>query len=202
MSSFAHINQAPTFNAVVGTTVPARWDQLIQCNLATTKDSSLSGITRTIYASPFPETTGQGRSSQARAVNGEIWKASQEQGQVSPAPTFKVTGYVQMYVVSGSGEITKNGQIINLRPGEKVSFKSEDTFSLPHNSGLTLFVRNEQARFEATSSIPKLSALRPPSDEQVAITRSMLGISPHFAEPRVSGRETLSSRGYARSRAG
>lgn len=84
MSSFAHINQAPAFNTVLGTTVPARWNQLIQGNLATTKDSSLSGITRTIYASPFPETAAQQGSARIPAVNGEIWKASQEQGSGVP----------------------------------------------------------------------------------------------------------------------
>lgn len=202
MSSFAHFRQTPVFNAVVGTTVPARWDHLIQGNLATTKDSSLSGITRTIYTSPSPQTAVHHDSDQMRAVTGEIWKASQEQGQVSPSPIFKVTGYAQMYVISGSGEMTKNGETINLRPGERVSFQPEDTFSLPYNSALAIFVRNEDARFEPTTDIPKLPALCLPSKKEVAIIRSMLGISPHVGERRGPGSEVLSSRGYARSKAG
>jgi hypothetical protein len=202
MSSFAHINQSPVLNTVLGTTVPARWHQLIQENFATIKDSSLSGIHRTIYASPLAETAAQGRPSYPCGVTGEIWKAVQEEGVASPAQTFKVSGYVQMYVVSGTGEIIKNGQTIHLRPGEKVSFKATDTFSLAQNSALTLFVRNEHATFEVATSVPTLSALRPPSEEQIALTRAMLGISPQCVEPRVPGREVLSSRGYARSRAG
>jgi len=202
MCSFAHINQAPIFNEVLGTTVPPQWDKLIQRHFATTPDTSLVGINRTLYASPFANTAVESRSSHHVAVHGEIWKAAQEAGKTPPARTFKVTGYAQMYVVSGAGEIEKNGALINLRPGEKVSFRSGETFSLPYNSALTLFVRNEGATFEVSTSSPKLSALCPPSPEQVAITRSMLGVSPHYAESRLSGSEVTSSRGYARSRAG
>jgi hypothetical protein len=194
MSSFAHIKQDPVFNSVVKTTVPPRWDALLNEKLPSTVDTSLEGITRTVYERPDPKFP----------LNGEIWKASGVAGDPSPALTFKVTGHLQMYVVSGAGEITKNGAPINLRPGEKVAFNTDDTFSIDRNSALTLFVRNEQATFkvEAEASTMKLSAIRMPSAHEVALTRAMLGIEPEPTERRWPERKVPSSRGYARSKAG
>lgn len=192
MSSFAHMSPAPVFNDIVKTTVPARWDRLLHEKFATTVDTSLSGITRTIYDRPDPNI----------AVHGELWRASQVAENPSPPTTFKVTGYLQMYVVSGTGQITKNGAPLNLRPGEKVAFKTDDTFSLDQNSALALFVRNEQATFKVETSRPTFSAIRMPSAEDVALTRAMLGIGSEPSARRRMDREALSSRGYARSKAG
>jgi hypothetical protein len=192
MSSFAHMKPDPVFNSVVQTTVPPRWEHLLNENLASTVDTSLEGITRTIYDRPDPKLP----------LHGEIWRASGVAGDPSPALTFKVTGRIQMYVLSGTGEITKNGAPINIRPGEKVSCNTNDTFSLGRNSALTIFVRNEHATFKEETAPMKLSAIRIPSAQEVAVTRAMLGIGPEPTERRHHEREALSSRGYARSKAG
>jgi len=183
MSTFSHIDPPPMFNAVVGTTVPPRWSHLVSHELLSSSDTSLSGVTRTIFAAPNPTSP----------IHGELWAISPS----SPAPTFKITqGHLQLYVVSGADSLTKNGQVIFIRPGEKVAFKAGDTFSFNGSTGLHVLARNESATFSTSEPIAPLSQIRPPSDEQVQVTRAMLGLPSGSA----STPEETSSRGYWRVR--
>jgi hypothetical protein len=198
MSTFTHINQGPVFNDVARTTVPARWDHLLKHSLPCTQDSSLPGIARTIYG---PENL-------TSPLRGEVWGACKTGvSGTAPQKTFKVTeGDVQMYVLSGSGSVTKNGKVIFLRDGEKVSFSKDDTFSFPNGHEMRIFVRNEGASFSEGSYSQPISRLRPPTDEEVQRLRMELGVigapslRPLHYYPR--SRESASSAGYARSRVG
>ena len=194
MSTFTHIDQAPVYNEVLRTTVPPRWNHLLSDALTQSTDTSLRGISRTVYASP----------SQGTPVRGEVWVAS----GASTAQTFKVTaGGVQMYVASGAGSVIKNGETIFLHDGEKVSFNKGDTFSFPVNHEMRIFVRNENASFAESTPTRPVSALSlPPTEEDVRQLRAELGIAgppstrPFRAPTRT--REPMTSYGYARSKVG
>lgn len=114
MSTFSHIGRAPLMNDVLGTDVPAQWDHLIRHELPISRDESLKGITRTIYQQP----------ESAPTVQGEVWQLSSKTPLASQPPTLKVVdGWIQMYVLDGSGSLALNGREIYIRAGEKVSLK-------------------------------------------------------------------------------
>lgn len=198
MSTFSHINQDPVFNAAAQTHVPARWDHLLSDALPHTTDTSLAGISRTIY-----EASRAGSS-----IHGEVWTASNEITGSRLAPqTFKVTdGNIQMYVLAGSGSVTKNGKTIFLREGEKVSFTKDDTFSFPHNHEMRILVRNERASLATAVYTQPISRLSPPTDAEVQRLRAELGLTTvpgvrSFDYSR-GGQQRLTSSGYARSKVG
>lgn len=197
MGTFTHIDQSPVYNEVLRTTVPARWQHLLSHSLPNSQDSSLPGISRTIYEPP----------SIGRPVRGEIWTATSGAGMPTPR-TFTVTaGDVQMYVASGNGSVTKNGTTIFLHDGEKVSFRKGDSFSFPVNHEMRIFVRNDGASFtEGAVRQPSPILSLPPTNEDVRRLRADLGIaSPpstrQFGAPSRS-REPMTSFGYARSKVG
>lgn len=198
MSTFTHINQSPVFNDVLKTTVPARWEHLVSDSLTSTKDFSLRGIARVVY----------GASASVSPVHGEVWTALPKALRDNSAEkTFKVTaGSVQMYVLSGAGSVTKNGQTIFLHDGEKVSFGAGDAFAFPKDHDMRLLVRNEGASFEEGTYARETAKLRPPTDAEVERLRAELGvtstpISRSFSHYRRDQEPTSSSR-YARSKVG
>ena len=198
MSTFTHVNQGPVFNPTAKTTIPARWNHLLSDSLPYTKDTSLPGISRTVFEASSP----------GSPIHGEVWVASDEITGSSSAPkTFKVAaGNVQMYVLSGSGSVTKNGKVFFLRDGEKVSFTKDDAFSFPDNHGMRILVRNEAASFVEGSYVHPVSRLQPPTDVEVERLRAELGVTttPLFRSFGYARRnqEHTSSSGYARSKVG
>ena len=190
MSSFTHINQDPVFNEVVRSIVPPRWSHLVSHSLESSHDASLSGIKRTIYTAPSP----------GADVHGEVWTVSPE----APQATCKVTtGRLQMYAVSGADSLTKNGQVMFLRAGEKVSFAEGDTFSFNGKEEMCIFVRSEGGSISLGTPVKNLATFRMPTNEDVERTRAMLGLYPESAQTQSYNgprREETSSRGYARAK--
>lgn len=108
-----------------------------------------------------------------------------------------------MYVLSGAGSVTKNGQTIFLHDGEKVSFRAGDAFSFPKDHGMRLLVRNEGASFEEATYTREVAKLRPPTDAEVDRLRTEFGLTSSPAVRPLNYRkdqEPVSSSGYARSK--
>lgn len=178
--------------------VPRGWGPLLKSDLATTLDSSsLPGIARTVYEPPF--------SSGVRR-HGEIWSLSASQ---NPASTVQVTsGTLELFFLSGSDVVTKNGNSFPVRAGEKVSFGPGDTFSFSGNTNAKILVRNEDVSFAPacapTPTPAQINSLSMPSRESIEAIRAQLGIhlreASHHSTPHSMRREETSSRAYRTNR--
>jgi hypothetical protein len=191
MSTFAHLHKVVAYSETLGTDVPARWDNLIARHLDSSVKTDLTGITRTIYEAP--DSTG--------TVHGEIWQAPKSADTSAKPPTIELKGgNLQMYVVSGSGAVNKNGRQIFLRPGEKISLAiAGDILSFTDAGSMKFLVRNEGAVLGNAEPVqpPKPITPAPFTSLYIPSTSSRTGTSARNQQP-----EPTSSRGYARSKAG
>lgn len=193
MSTFAHMNTSLVFNPTLRVELPRSWTQLFSETMQRLQDNSLQGVQREVYE---PATC-------ATRSKGEMWSIPvREEG--SPKRYHKVTaGSFQMYVLSGTDSVLKNGQEIFIRPGQKVSFHAGDTFSFSRTKNVNLAIFNQGAQFTECSAQAPSTALRMPSYADVEATRALLGL--HSAQPSHAGsrsmrEEETSSRAYRGNR--
>ena len=143
-------------------TVPPGWGRLFAPELERSHET-IPGFDRTRYQVIGTE----------RPVNGEVW-ACQSNG---PTPARKVTaGYLQVFVMSGSLSVTKNGSVLYVKASEKVTFQPGDIFSLNGSSGTTMVVRNESSTL-APAAHPQTTTQSVAISQQVVNTvRAQLGL--------------------------
>lgn len=163
--------------------VPPGWGQLFATQLAITGEK-LGSIERNQYqvASAHPP------------IHGEFWVCGAGEG-TNP---FQVTsGYLQVFVLTGSLTVTKTGTRMYVKAGEKINFQPGDIFSLESAAPTTMAVRSESCQLMPAAHPKKEPLTVTLSKDVVNLVRAQLGLP---VENRQGGRshhaEDRSSAGY------
>ena len=114
-------------------TVPPGWGRLFSCDIEASTEM-LGGIERNRYKPLGTQPP----------INGEVWTCRTND---STTPFQVIAGHLQLFVLSGSLSVTKNGATFLVKTGEKVNFQPRDVFTLQGNPEASMVVRNERAEF-------------------------------------------------------
>jgi hypothetical protein len=161
--------------------LPQRWGQFFEPTLPT-YPTVVRGIKATVYEPPHPSTRSRG----------EIWTL---EGPHSSQPITLSSGYLEVLVLSGDMQATKNGQQLVIKEGTKLSLIPGDTASLhPLSECVTMVVKNERVVLGATPVLPPKPHYPEVTEADVELCRHLLEIPP---EARRQGRqEETTSAGY------
>ena len=193
MSTFAHMNTKLVFNPTLKVELPPNWSQLFLDDTLPRTDTSLRGIQREIHH----------RTDAHARFHGEVWSISADANNLPTPYQQVVSGSVQMYVVSGVDAVQKNGKEIFIRPGEKISFHAQDTFSFGRHRDGKVVVLNEGAHFIECSAPSPAQKLKSPSSVEIEAIRAALGLHDTHSSRipyRSSQNEETSSRAYRGNR--
>lgn len=169
-------------------TVPPGWGRLFASELPITLEI-LSVIDRARYQALGTQPP----------VNGEVWTFRTGNSSI---PHKVTSGYLQLFVQSGSLEVTKNGQSFSVKTGEKVNFQPGDVFTVQGCPATMAVVRNESALLAPGSHPQKGTPSLALSQHVVDTVRAQLGLTseaPHQRRARYDGeRSSAAYRGRPR----